>query len=256
MNDSIPNSRYLLAGEAFRTKTEVVQRIQAILHHTPLGASVHMKDEAVLLDLLASHPHVREKIGAGIARILVHSPALYPHSRGFVIERTDGSRIDFSYRKCLQPASLWQHVAAAFRRAVDPQIRERKTRVFAGRETMRCPVTDKWCGWDEVHVDHRPPLTFAQLSRDFLECERLTVEAIHLVPGPGGLGNVVGDRYIDLAWREFHRLFADLWVISIDAHVALTRQRMLAAMAPEVDDDGLRDVAPLSHRGQPQLPLL
>ena len=121
---------YHLGMQVFRTKQAVTEAIKTMLASYSVGAIMRPEDEAVMLDLLQHHPHAQEKIGVGIKRLRVQEPPGYPGQRCFWIERTDGSRIDFSYRQCLQPASPWIDLTSAMRLAIAPQIVERKTRVF------------------------------------------------------------------------------------------------------------------------------
>ena len=225
---------YHLGMQVFRSKQAVMDAIKTMLADYPVGSIVRPEDEALMLDLLQHHPHAQEKIGVGIKRLRIQEPPGYPGQRCFWIERTDGSRIDFSYRQCLQPASPWVDLTSAMRLAIAPQIVERKTRVFGTREVVQCPVTDVRCTWDQMHVDHRPPLTFARLMQDFLLSEGLGPEQIDLEEAPDGIGSVLANGEWSQEWQTYHAMFADLWVISIAAHVELTRTRLRDAMQKDV----------------------
>jgi hypothetical protein len=225
---------YHLGMQVFRTKQAVTEAIKGMLAGYPVGSIVRPNDEAVLLDLLQHHPHAHEKIGVGIKRLRIQEPPGYPGQRCFWIERTDGSRIDFSYRQCLQPASPWIDLTSAMRLAIAPQIVERKTRVFGSREVVQCPITDVRCTWEQMHVDHRPPLTFAKLMQDFLLSEGLGPDQIDLEEAPDGIGSVLANADWSQEWQAYHAMFADLWVISIAAHVELTRTRLRETVQKEV----------------------
>lgn len=225
---------YHVGMQVFRTKQAVTEAIKTMLARYGVGAIVRPEDEAVMLDLLQHHPHAQEKIGVGIKRLRIQEPPGYPGQRCFWIERTDGSRIDFSYRQCVQPASPWIDLTQAMRVAIAPQIVERKTRVFGDRERVQCPVTDVRCTWDQMHVDHRPPLTFARLMQDFLLSEGLGPEQIDLDEAPDGIGSVLANDDWSQEWQTYHAMFADLWVISIVAHVELTRTRLRKAIQKDI----------------------
>jgi hypothetical protein len=225
---------YHLGMQVFRSKQAVAEKVKAMLAGYALGVIVRPEDEAILLDLLQYHPHAQEKIGVGIKRLRVRDNPSYPGSRGFWIERLDGSSIDFSYRQCLQPASPWIDLTSAMRLAIAPQIVERKTRVFGSREVVQCPVTDVRCTWDQMHVDHRPPLTFARLMQDFLLSEGVGPEQIDLEEAPDGIGSVLANADWSQEWQAYHAMFADLWVISIAAHVELTRTRLRETVQKDV----------------------
>ncbi|XP_027331890.1 protein DCL homolog, chloroplastic isoform X2 [Abrus precatorius] len=91
---------------------EIVKDIQPILMltrkilHSPgylSGEHLTMEDErAVFEKLLVYHPHFEDKIGCGLASIMVDHHPLYQNSRCLFVIRTDGSWIDFSYKMCLR----------------------------------------------------------------------------------------------------------------------------------------------------------
>jgi hypothetical protein len=218
----------------FRTKQAVQDAIKTMLADYAVGSILRPEDEALMLDVLQHHPHAREKIGVGIKRLRIGEPPGFPGQRCFWIERIDGSRIDFSYRQCLQPASPWIDLTQAMRLAIAPQIVERKARVFGSREVVQCPITDVRCTWEEMHVDHRPPLTFARLMQDFLLSEGLGPEQIVLEESPDGIGSILANADWSQEWQTYHAMFADLWVISIAAHVDLTRRRLHEAMQKDI----------------------
>lgn len=221
---------YHLGMQMFPTKQAITDAIRTMLATYEPDTIVRPADEAVLLDLLAHHPRAYEKIGVGIKRIRVRVNPTSPTTRMFWLERLDGTAEDFSYIKCLRPVSLWERVTRALRLAISPQIVERKTRVFGGRDRIQCPVTDQRCAWEEMHVDHRPPLTFVRLAEDFLIKEWLFPHQVALAPAPDGIGYVLADVELCQRWQDWHAAVADLWVISIAAHVELTRQRLRASV--------------------------
>jgi uncharacterized protein DUF3223 len=226
-------AKYFVAGQGFATKKALQDFIKGILYRVPVGSRLCPADELVMLDLLTRHPHATEKIGGGIAKIRVVWNPLYPRQRSFWLERHDGTSTDFSYLQCIFPSTHWQDLTWAFRAAIAEQILERKQRVFGGRTIYRCPITTQRCSWDDVHVDHRPPLTFARLVKDFLHAHALNPADIVLTDGDGNIGSTIVDAQLVRAWQDYHRMFADLWVISIQAHVDVTRARLHTEEKPE-----------------------
>ncbi|KAI6670294.1 hypothetical protein NL676_005179 [Syzygium grande] len=83
----------------------IMQSIRRIMHlsgyndNDPLSA----EDQSYIIDnVLNHHPDKAAKIGAGIEHLTVSRHSSFPDSRCFYVVSTDGSRIDFSYRKCLE----------------------------------------------------------------------------------------------------------------------------------------------------------
>lgn len=83
----------------------IMQSIRRIMHQSgyndndPLSA----EDQTYVVDnVLNHHPDKAAKMGAGIDHLTVSRHSSFPDSRCFYVESADGSRVDFSYRKCLE----------------------------------------------------------------------------------------------------------------------------------------------------------
>ncbi|XP_020267007.1 protein DCL, chloroplastic [Asparagus officinalis] len=59
-------------------------------------------EKEVVEKLLAYHPRSEDKIGCGLASIMVDRHPTFKKSRCLFVVRTDGVWIDFSYQKCLR----------------------------------------------------------------------------------------------------------------------------------------------------------
>jgi hypothetical protein len=222
--------QYVIADEVFPTKQAIETRVKAILWGYELHAPLSLQDERLILGLLERHRHAAEKIGSGIRAIHVRTNPAYPNTRGFFIERMDGTLMDFSYRECLYPGTPLQEVSQAMRRAIEPQILAIKTRVFGVETLVQCPITSLWCAWEDVHVDHRPPQTFAVLVKEFLLGRSFVPQDIPLREASDGIGSTMEDLFLEMEWQDYHAERADLWVISITAHVRLTKERLQGGM--------------------------
>jgi hypothetical protein len=66
------------------------------------NAIVDGKGKLILLDLLERHPRASEKKGAGVESISYGEHPTYAGTQCFMINRTDGTKEDFSFRKCIQ----------------------------------------------------------------------------------------------------------------------------------------------------------
>ncbi|CAN0873067.1 Protein DCL homolog, chloroplastic [Linum grandiflorum] len=78
---------------------------QEILHSNRYddGSMLETQDEiAVMEKLLAHHPNSEDKIGCGLGSIAVDRHPEFKQSRCLFVVRTDGTWIDFSYKKCLR----------------------------------------------------------------------------------------------------------------------------------------------------------
>lgn len=219
---------YIYGGQFFKTKKQLADRIRLMLWTYGIGDPLLSRDELLLLDLLKQHPRADEKIGSGLAYFTVQVNPQYPNTRSFWIHRTDGTNTDFSYRICLRPPTQWETVNAAFRQAIYEDVIHFKMMAFAEHPRMRCPVTGDEYEFQDMHVDHKPPNTFIIILKDFITSRNLDIEKVPLITSDGLAGRVLGDDALVATWRGYHGAFADLWVISRDAHVQITKERLLS----------------------------
>jgi hypothetical protein len=120
---------------------------RATLYAAPLGDVPQLSAlHAFLLRLLSQHPRHAEKAGAGVASFRVVTGA-YGRNRAVLLRRVDGSEDLFSWLKCCNGARDQQDVRAAYREAVDDQVRP-----------LRRPG---------MHVDHAEPWPFDAIVRAF-----------------------------------------------------------------------------------------
>lgn len=76
---------------------------RAMLNRYPVGARVSDADKKDLLAILNRHDERIEKIGVGVDHFVVEAAPEGYSGKCFWIVRTDGSRIDISYKHCLEP---------------------------------------------------------------------------------------------------------------------------------------------------------
>lgn len=216
-------SLYRLGNEVFKTKDAIADYVRNILHSTRPEQPISGTAGLVIRDLLQLHPSAQEKIGSGIAAIIVRTDRRFK-SRHFHILRIDGTDVDFSYRQCLQPSTARADVTLAFRAAIADQVAIFKAQFFANYGALAgslcCPLSYEPLTMAGSHVDHKPPKTFARLLAQFLEEHNLDVATIPTFPAPFGEGNILAP---DLAttFNRWHRAHADLRVISSYANLNL-----------------------------------
>jgi hypothetical protein len=73
-----------------------------MLNRYSTGAVVSQADAVELMALLERHDEKDEKVGTGIIRFEVDAAPDEHKNRCFWIVRNDGSRIDFSFKHCLE----------------------------------------------------------------------------------------------------------------------------------------------------------
>src|SRR5262249_34887241 len=86
-----------LGPRVFPTKKAAWAHIQALLAHWVGRGPVHGEDVLVLRALMARHPYVEEKVGAGIAAVIVRPNPQFKHEPQLAIRRVDGTETAISW---------------------------------------------------------------------------------------------------------------------------------------------------------------
>lgn len=97
-----------LTTRSFDTPREATSFFAAMLNRYKIGERVSAEDAAHLSALLERHDELETKVGSGIAGFEVDNPpANRPQlsKRCFWMVRSDGTKINFSFVRCLQPKS-------------------------------------------------------------------------------------------------------------------------------------------------------
>lgn len=83
----------------FAKKGDALLYLQKMLNSYAIGDKVSEPDTLFLLDALVNHPEQEDKIGVGVAHMVVR---LADHgTRCFWIVRKDGTEKKFSYKSCV-----------------------------------------------------------------------------------------------------------------------------------------------------------
>jgi hypothetical protein len=210
------HNTFNFAGEFFKTKKDVITRIQEILHSKE--SVIHGQDYLFLYDIFMLHPDIDNKIGVGIKQIESRINKEYPKTKCFWIVRNDGTETDISFMKCLTDIKTESLVLKAFRVEISEQIESFKKNFFDsnGNNVYLCPLTNEVVHRWDCHVDHISPKTFLNLVNEFCLKHELTLGEI-AVYGSGVDGNILktlADRNIANLWKDFHSQNAILRVLS------------------------------------------
>lgn len=209
----------LIGDRCFPTKAAATKVCQAILYKYPLGATVDLDDALFLRDLLALHRQAVSKIGCGVASFQVEDNG---PTRGFWVTRTDGTRTDFSFPSCLSPPSRETEALRGFRSEVRDQIVSFRASAFSTTWQVQCVLTGQWVTSDQAHVDHAIP--FLDLVVRFLGLVGLDLGAVPVNPTTDGNTETrLLDRELAQSWAEFHRVNAQLRIVSAQANLRRKR---------------------------------
>lgn len=213
----VPGRDVLVGEELFATQKAAIEHCQRILYSYEEGSPVTDPEHlAFLASLLGLHPEAVEKVGAGVAGFEVHKNLKTP---GFWVVRADGTKLDFSFYKCIRAPSHGGTVRAAMRREVVDQVLHAKDAAFALTDELPCPVTGEAITRKTCHVDHHDP-TFVQLADDFAAHEG-GYEHIKVAAQASRIGSRLADDDVATRWRKYHGERAHLRMVSLKANLSI-----------------------------------
>lgn len=208
----------------FPTRKAAEEEVKRILHGTQFRQPLTGPEYDLISSLVTCHPESETKIGSGILSIEVRQIE-FGHP-GFWITRTDGSSLDFSYRKALDGApSHRQQVHAALRWAVRYQIDAFRVETFTlysddyGQVT--CPLTDEPITTSNAHVDHIIP--FRVLVEHFVSTIIGGYNKVIVKPSEEHAGPELVNVDQRNKWRLYHSHLAQLRIVYPSANLARYR---------------------------------
>lgn len=220
-------SKYVVGDRNFERKEDLVREVQSILYGHEMGEFLGGPDFDFIYSLLVErHSDPDRKIGCGVAGIFVDQNDY--GGRGFFVERSDGSRTDFSYRKCIFSKGPLCDIRVACRTAVRPDIvsfRERYFRENAGPDgRVECSLTQEKVSASECHVDHAPPDTFNKIFLNWIKEFGIDPEKIEISGyDDGEMGKKFRDPTLAESFRKFHGAHARLRVTSASGNLSASR---------------------------------
>lgn len=216
--------KYGLGEYEFPTQGAAREAVSRILYTRPRNRPLSQEDVALLSALFAQHPQAHDKIGAGIAEIRIESAPGYGNQPCFFLYRTDGSRVDISYRECFRASAHINNVRNAARKAIAQQILDAKALFIQKSGMIVCSVTQEECHPSAIDIDHIPPRTFLALWQEFLDQHRMKEADIALSPSGNGIGDDLANQVVLTSWRAFHYANAHLRALAKATHRKLSAQ--------------------------------
>lgn len=216
----------VLNGIEFKFQKDAIAYFKDMLNRYRNGQTITGDDYNTLLALLARHPEADQKIGCGVKRLYKDRTDM-PTSC-FWIERTDGSKTDFSYRTAISAKgkSLYQEFLEACRVAVQDDLRLTKERFFekfADQDgKVICDITGDKVAIYESHLDHKKPLTFQVLVNTFIGANdiKITSEMLSLAQDAQFQTTFV-DLELKNKFRRYHNKMAQLRIIKAEHNLRL-----------------------------------
>ncbi|MEG4045170.1 DCL family protein [Microcoleus sp. Pol17_C1] len=210
----------------FKFQKDAIEHFRNMLERYRNGQTIAGDDRDMLLALLERHPEADKKIGCGVKRLYKDRTDM-PTSC-FWIERTDGSRTDFSYRTAISAKvkSIEQDFLEACRAAVQDDLRLTKKRFFEkfadqdGR--VECDITGDKVAIYESHLDHKKPLTFQVLVNTFIGANDIEIKPeMLLMSQDSQFQTTMIDQQLKDKFRRYHHKMAQLRVIKAEQNLSL-----------------------------------
>lgn len=209
-----------IGDKSFKAKKDAEDFIRMILYKYPLNTALTGEDLIFICDLLECHPDKDSKIGVGVKSIIVEKDTTFKTTTHFSIIRTDDSKADFSFVKCLTP-SLNEPIKlfrSSARRAIADQIVSFRDRYFIEKRdtdgNVACALTGVLVDKNSSHVDHIPPETFYKIVSDFITTNNIDVNSIKFVETADGIGREFADSNLKSNFSDYHRNVANLRIVS------------------------------------------
>lgn len=208
----------------FKTKKEALEFFRNMLARIEPEIKISDNDAEFLSELILKHPDYQIKAGTGIDFFFKRKNSF---NYCFWIKRKDGTETDFSFLTCVSGKNKtpYQDFCKAARESIKDQISFAKKRFFmdgviAGN-MFKCPILGTLHGYEDLHLDHKPPMTFLEIIRLFLFENKIT--PCPSMINKGGDGCVITEfasPEMRVKFQEYHRGIAVLRLISKRANLS------------------------------------
>lgn len=209
----------------FATKNDALTHFKTILNSYDFGQELNNTDFNDIMNLLETHPRVKEKIGVGIDKVKVAK--VQYNTRSFELVRIDGSVEFFSYTKRINaPKSNHTKFREACRQAIQDNLKGVKLNYFekySKKGLVKCQESKELAKYEELNVDHRQPNTFSVIVDRFIELNNLDIEKIEYIQIDGG-PNELKDNNLIQKFRKYHQEKANLRIVKKDLNLGRSFQ--------------------------------
>lgn len=179
--------KYTAGGKNFKTKSSLQKHCKDILNKYSYDI-LEGEDFEVINDVFKMHPRYEEKVGGCDYVIRVTTSEINRSQKQFLIERSDGKVIDFSYYKAISGYSYETKVKETLRSVIiDQQKAFRSRYIYDNKDSrgyVKCQETNLKAKPREMHVDHYP-LQFEEIVEKWFLEKGLTLKTFKIYPPEG-----------------------------------------------------------------------
>lgn len=229
-----------IGEKEFATKKNALIFYKTILNAYDFGEELNTKDFNDIMDLLETHPKVKEKIGVGIDKVRVGK--VQYNTKSFELLRIDGSIEYFSYTKRINaPKTNFTKFREACRQAIQNDLRSVKLEYFQKHSKngqVKCQESKELAKFEELNVDHRQPNTFSVIVDRFIELNKLDIEKIEYIQVDGGPNELKNEK-LKQDFSKYHQDKANLRIVKKDLNLSRSFQ---ARVARQKKDLKIKDI--------------
>ncbi len=219
----MPKKPVVLGELKFDSKKEAKEHFSNILNKHPLKTKLSNGEFDDVMSLLLCHPKADEKIGSGV-KFLKIDQGYNSSNRCFHIIREDGSMENFSIGKCINgDHSPFYKFCIACRKSVESDLSEMKKQYFQEKSDSEykviCPLTKEKIEFNESHIDHREPFTFASIVHFFIQARNIDLNQIKYIT-QNNYGNEFEDNQLSQDFQSWHKKNAKIRIVNGKANLA------------------------------------
>lgn len=165
-----------------------------------------------LQSLLQYHAKADQKKGSGVQGFSVMQ--MTPNSKSFAVVRTDGTRTDFSYHKCMTKACPVKDLRRALHATIKPMLDSHKGEAFKNGTKLDCPYTGEPLTERNAVVSFSKPGCFNDLVDSWLRKVGKGASELELESRDKKMGARLKDKELVASFKQFFAQQAVLEVVS------------------------------------------
>lgn len=222
------NKCVTINGKAFKTQKSLKEYADSIKRKYTIGEAVSSDDKQFMLALLRQSDQFNIKSPSDNPELAV-GKALGGTVCWYLINEATGEKAGISTPHAIKCAfggsasikDLVYEFKQAARETVISQINKFKRDQVTSDDKYVSTISGNLLTSNDVHVDHGPPNLFDNILFQFVTKENINPLKVGLVEGNGGRRTFVKQQLKE-DWSAYHQANADLRIVSIDEHHALT----------------------------------
>ncbi len=131
---------------------------------------------------------------------------------------------NFSIGKCINgDHSPFYKFCIACRKSVESDLSEMKKQYFQEKSDSEykviCPLTKEKIEFNESHIDHREPFTFASIVHFFIQARNIDLNQIKYIT-QNNYGNEFEDNQLSQDFQSWHKKNAKIRIVNGKANLA------------------------------------